>query len=688
MKSGHVDSLINKVVIYGGSGTGKSSFIDLMVGNLPAEFRESTPLAARPVSVFQIDTNNDQWKKLSPHERKAVLVQAIMSLNSGQSAAEEEQSHDGNISGDEQNPMDCIIRKSPERGHSPPPLQDTEPGTTAPQDPPSPSSPDDSSQDDPKRTKFLRSMSSFDDMVKLVDRCSKTGEAITTYRKILFIDSGGQPQFHEMLPAFLRHMNLYVFVLKLSEELSAKPSVVYYKGGEIVGTPYESAQSNEQLLRHCLRTLHTHRVSPDSNESPSIMIVGTHRDKEGECTAETRADKNQKLASLLLPAFKDEVVYSDLQNDEFIFALNTKSPDAQDRAIAKTIQYQVVTVCVPPIVKVPVRYYCLEIILEEAREKWRTGVLSIDQCLEAANGLHFDKHSLVKALQFLDKMSVIFYFPEVLEGVVFIDPQVLLDKATEPVEKIYSLRTGNGAVGGGEWQEFRDHARFSLKFLEDAAFQKHYVPDLFTQYELIKLFKRLLIVADFSDEQYFMPALLQVLEEEEVCKHRVPSDSDVAALALDFPVGGPRRGIFCTLVSFLVSQNNQHPRPWKITLLPNSNTPACLYRNCIQFSIPRCPGMLQLIDAFTHFEVHVSAANLCTFARRAVFAGFKMATHTLSYKVCTMKQAILCPCQMESTHVAIMGDGNSWICKKDETKYGKLTARYLVWKEKRKSCIG
>jgi hypothetical protein len=38
MKDGYIHSLINKIVMYGASGTGKSSFMDLVTGNPPACF--------------------------------------------------------------------------------------------------------------------------------------------------------------------------------------------------------------------------------------------------------------------------------------------------------------------------------------------------------------------------------------------------------------------------------------------------------------------------------------------------------------------------------------------------------------------------------------------------------------------------------------------------------------------------
>ena len=689
MKEGFIEALINKIVIYGAAGTGKSSFMDLVVGNPPADIRRSTPLAARPVSVFQIDAANKKWVKLSSRERKEIMGYAILSMRSVQDEQGGDTSSDEDAeSGDEE---------SISSDHPPPtnPVK-TEAHTTE-ADPtlhPTPSSPTarttrpGGSQTDEKA--LLKSISSCEDLVVLVEQCSRTGQAITSYRKILFVDSGGQPQFHEMLPAFLRRMNLYVFVFKLSEELASKPVVEYYDSrGEAVGTPYESAHTNEQLLQHCLRTLHTHRATSESEgKSSKIMIVGTHRDKEGECTTETRKEKNEKLASLLLPAFKDQVLYSNLDEKEFVFAVNARDPQLDDKALVEKIQHLILTDCSPEPVRVPLRYFCLEIILEEVSQSLGRGVLSIEECQEAAAELHFDNHTLDAALQFLDEISVVFYFPEVLGGVLFANPQVLLDKATELVEKIYCLRKATGGsecVVSAKWQAFKEHALFTVEFLGQEEFNKHYIPGLFTPVELVKLFRRLLIIAEFSKKQYFMPALLEVLGEEEVGQYRVAQDSPAAALALDFPLGGPRLGTYCTLVCYLVSHNNQHPCPWVIDLLPDSNTPTCLYRNCVQFSVPGFPGCVTLIDTFTHFEVHVSTAmelstELCSVVRQAIFAGVRKATHTLGYNNCTPSVAVLCPCGVGSLHVATVGKG-LWICKKNNKHCGKLSSSQQVWEE-------
>lgn len=81
MKIGYVESEIGKILVYGACGTGKSSFMDLMVGNAPKLERQSTPVTQRPVVVFQLDnTGKKKWTKLNAKERKELLAKVLMSL--------------------------------------------------------------------------------------------------------------------------------------------------------------------------------------------------------------------------------------------------------------------------------------------------------------------------------------------------------------------------------------------------------------------------------------------------------------------------------------------------------------------------------------------------------------------------------------------------------------------------------
>jgi len=122
-------------------------------------------------------------------------------------------------------------------------------------------------------------------------------------------DSGGQPQFHEILPVFLRRTSAYVFVLKLSERLDNYPLVEYYdESGRLVGASYHAAQTNQNILKHCIRTMKSYRCVKGGGNPTKVIIIGTFKDREHECS-ERREVKNQKLAKMLLSAFLGEVVY-------------------------------------------------------------------------------------------------------------------------------------------------------------------------------------------------------------------------------------------------------------------------------------------------------------------------------------------------------------------------------------------
>ena len=686
MKNGHVKSQINKIVLYGPGGAGKSSFLEMITNNSPPEVRVSTPMAARPVQLFQIDTTSKEWVKLSPTERKGILARAAMGAKRQlvDVTMYQTDSEDVNVTGyqidseddsDEEAEIQVGTSSATEQLSS---TQDTRPQIHPSTTKPTPFTPaGEVSQPDGEST--LHSISTKGDLAELMDSLSTSGKTVTSVHKLQIIDSGGQPQFHEILPKFLRRMTLYIFVLKLSEDLTTKPMVEYFNQSGRIGTPYQSFHTNEQLIEHCLRTVHTHRSNTKSDrECSRIMVVGTHLDEESKCTTETREEKNKKLEKLLLPMFKNEVMY---YGDKFIFPVNAKNPSDHENSMVKLIQHDILTKCSPEPIDVPLQYYGLELLLEESGR----GVLSKEECLQAALDLHFDEHTLDAALQFLDEMSVVFYFPEILPDVVFTNPQVLLDKVTELVEETYYLKKGGSLVISGDMQEFRDHGRFTLKFLCEDKFKKHYVPGLFTPKELVKLFKKLLIIAEFSSTEFFMPALLPVLDDDKISQYRVSEDSPAVAFALDFPLGAPRLGTYCTLSCFLVSHDNQFPCPWKINLLPYSNTPVLLYRNCIQFSVPGYPGSVTLIDTFKHFEVHVITAKeeyfeLCTYVRQAILTGIKKAAVTLGYNNATPSPALLCSCGVGDPHVARFGKKN-WICSLNPRNFETLKSHHLMWQD-------
>ena len=162
---------------------------------------------------------------------------------------------------------------------------------------------------------------------------------------IQFIDSGGQLQYHDILPLFIQNPGVAVFVLNLSEELSHHPTIEYYgPDGKPLSRSHQSSFSHEQILQHCLKATH----SQDALK-PLIIIVGTHRDVAGRCS-ESIKEKNQKLKALLDAGCFCVLFNGEILN-EAVFAVDGKAPQDEDRRIAKVLRQKIISVC-PQTIKI------------------------------------------------------------------------------------------------------------------------------------------------------------------------------------------------------------------------------------------------------------------------------------------------------------------------------------------------
>ena len=700
MKHGHIKSYNTTALFVGAAGSGKTCSKHVIMNEEPPEVRISTPLAERPVKVMKILTvEGVQWHQLSPADQKEILAN-IMALiptegeSSDQASLTTEASAQASPARSSLKArLKALLRLRHGRSHSGWSLKRTKHAAPSklqvnvaslPKRDLASGSSGDKPTDTASVEALLESAATETEFASLIERSSGT-EAHLEVNLVHITDSGGQPQFHEILPVFLRRASIYIFVTKLSESLDEKPIVMYFdSNGNLLSKPFPASHTNMQILQHCIRTLQSHR-SQRGGKAPYIMIIGTHQDLEHLCS-ETREAKNHRLAEVLLPEFQDEVIYFNLANMELIFPLNAKSPGMDEWKIAEEIRKIIMLKCATEPDDVPLRWYCLELKLQEIAQALGRDVMSKEECFTVALTLHFDRESFEAAVEYLNELNIIFHYPDILPDVIFTDPQVLLDKVTELVKLSYELKA-EGAdseikARGGEYQKFQDRALVTSEFLQ--SFDRHYVSNLFTPSELVKLFRALLIFADFSDTEYFMPCLLKILSSEEIAKHRLDSSAATVPLILHFPHGGPLLGMFCCLVVYILSTSNCFPSPWKLDV-DYLGIPTCLHRNCVRFTIPHYPGTITLIDSFVFFEVHISTSDrfcqqTCRAVREAMFAGLKIAASNLGYSNSQPELAFPCLCLRGNLHPAIVSaDESCWICTQDSKIYKDLDEKQQMW---------
>ena len=664
MKHGHIQLWLCKLLFYGAAGSGKTSVKEMILGNPPPVYRTSTPLAMRPTTVYRINLDGKEWTKITTLEEHRVFFAQALLQSAPNQARRLLATRPKAASPSSNQPISTVAvsqiqftdQASPDQGK--PPLDYQSPSVSL-----EPASLDHGESDkdsDSEVDDILQSISTDRELVKLMDRLSTTEDPgpVAFFRLLQMIDAGGQLQFHEILPIFLRRLSFYVFVFRLIDDLSTRPVVEYYSDAKAIGAPFTSFQTIEQLLQYCARTMHSQRASSGSEgECPRILVIGTHIDKV-KCFKDSKYDKkNSQILHLLQPMLGKQIMYYDASTRKVIFTVNAKTPGCKDWDVIDQVQDVLLGETSIPPADIPSRWFALEILLEEMSQALNQGVLSRQDYFTAAiNKLHFqqDTAEFDAAIHYLDELSVLFYYPRILPDVIFADPQVILDKVTELVIASFERKSKGHS---DSWRKFYEFAVVTVDFLTQSEFSKRYVPGLFEVHDLINLFKKLLIFAHFSTTELFVPALLQDLDKRNVIKIRksARSSADTPSLA----------------IVWLVSLEENSPAPWSI-LTNQFGTSTCLHRNCVQFKLYESPAEVTLIDTYTHFEVHVDvpvkfSSDLCKKSfptiRKTIFKGLTKATFNLHYDNSSPSSALVCPCGRGDSHVATANvELGYWTC--------------------------
>ena len=439
----------------GVAGAGKTHTKHLILEKPPPQIRRSTPLAVRPVRAIRITTTGEDWEEINDEDVDEMVADAIVA---GVPLGKRAHSH-GSFGG-------FLVRKlkSPFKHFSH--LHSATAATPKPSQE-SPSTISDSTSTVESRLAIEQAWrGEFAQIVSLLSKSSGS-KYLLEVDWIYLIDSGGQRKFYETLPAFLNHPSLNVFVLRLCERLSERPSIEYYaQSGQRVGKPHLSYFTNEELLMRCAQTIQSQHSSPEAPDS-KLVIVGTHRDLEEECP-ETREEKNGKLLSMLSPAFDQSLVFHGQQLNEVIFPVNAKVPEPEDLAVAKELRAEILRATSHmPRRKTPVSWFILEQMIHRIARVLNRPVLSRDECMQIARYLHLSEEAFDAALEHLASLNVLHYYPQILPNVIFTDPQVLLEKFTELVEFHYQLQANPDSqrATSGKLRSFRDEARVVVGLL-------------------------------------------------------------------------------------------------------------------------------------------------------------------------------------------------------------------------------
>ena len=669
MTHGYVEARDIKALIFGAAGTGKTHTIALLMDEEPSAIRRSTPCATRPVRVDKLEKEGGKWVRVTHDQLSQTIADTSTMLPQNPSTARKATSSTPSSA-------HTPVGTSESKTASKPKTASTENATAA--------------STTREKVSSVSTSSAEDELLRRIEMSPYGRRAKKAFKRdrITLIDTGGQPQFHEVLPMFMGETSASMFTIKLDDSLDDHPLIEFYDdSGHLVGS-CRSPFTNQQILMMCMRVIQSQASQSQEGLCPTPIFVGTHKDLEQQCESETREDKNRKIHDMLPPAVQDNAIYCGEKMKELIFAVNAKTPGPHEQKIAAELRRVIVERSRVKPKRIPLRWHALELALQKLMLELGRGVLSKAEGLAVARRFHFTNESFEEALKYLDNLSILFYYKDVLPNVIFCDPQVLLDKVTELVEHSYRLQTAacQDVATEGKLRKFRDQGIITLEFLSKKEFGRHYVQDLFSPGELLRLFKKLLIVSPITEDEFLMPCLLRVTQEPTPF---APSSS-VPPLLFYFP-HSPLLGVFCALVAYLLSLAE-----WKLLFDASSRSPVKVDRNTVQFEVPGgLPGVITLSDSFlTYFQVSIQLPEKAPRAlysavfpqiRETIIAGIRKASSALHYNNSVPKDAFLClehGTSVSATPHASIVDRTLTLmtCTLNPAKFcSTLTEEHLVW---------
>ena len=543
----------------------------------------------------------------------------------------------------------------------------------------------------PKKQK-KKALCGFDrELQRRMQALPKASETLNDKDILDMKDSGGQTAFHEVLPLFVKNTTVGILIIKLNESFDIHPLVEYFSNGDLVGEAFKSHLTHLQTVGQCLRVIYS---TCDKNTRPRILFIGTHKDVEHKCKPkEDRKEKNRKLLKIIPPAMKDNIIYCDDSLEELIFAVNVKTPGDEDRAIIDQVrEVMIKELRKIPQKELPLRYFALENAFVRLAKQHGKPVLSKEQCFQEATAFHFTRDSFEDALRYLHSLNLIFYYEEILPGIVFIDAQTLLDKITELVEyslRLRSKKTRKGPVSDATTlEEFKAYGFVTLEFLSE--FKTHYVPNLFTANEFVLLLKFLRLLAEVGNRKFLVPCLLKVTEIGLLSPRlAIPT---IPVLLYYFGPDGAKLGVFCCLISSLITEAK-----WELTT--ENNRPVQVSRNQVQFKLPGGdPGAITITDSFrSYFHVSIDfpkgmetdemqqiCEKYCPIVQETILAGIRKAALKLNYENSIPNIAFPCSNHPDTDlHPATLSSFELLTCTTHpSTVFCKITEHHKLWLSK------
>ena len=541
------------------------------------------------------------------------------------------------------------------------------------------------------------------------------------WNMINLLDTGGQPEFVNLLPAVSSSISLTFVVLNMEGGIKALDEpvlVVHSEHGKQSFEPYHLGLTNLDLVKLLMAS------SKNSGLRTSLPIQPSHKGVESDntyhCYVGTHADKvkateiqeiESKLESVALELKCRKCLWE--QNESILFTVDntTAGEDSDDdsddswddsqlamddtlrRCIedpnAKEVRNRIQKLVEKrDVYDVPIPWFILLLEIQRlCTERKVSFILYGEVCYICTQGnLCRDNSEVQSALLFFHIMGILFYYHEVpgMCKYVIVDHQWLFNKLTSLV-KVSFPRSGfdQEAIS-----QLKNEGLFTKSLIHQIQLGKDVDTECF-----IALLIHLKIIAPVDQEKYFMPCVLPRYSFQQSSHNILDQYGHLQyeQLCVQFSHCPLPQGFFCCL-AVQVLQNL--PKNWQLPLhstMQKHHT----YNNLISFHTSDTGHSVSFIDRIGYLEVQIRHVKQLSPVHYKIWGilgdALEIVCSCLQYDSNSLQFGFLCSCSdTNANHLAILPKQLDTLPQWIQCYYNKmeLTASHLVWLQVRlRDCV-
>ena len=337
---------------------------------------------------------------------------------------------------------------------------------------------------------------------------------LKNYTLVHFVDIGGQPEFHEILPLLLHGLALNFIFFDMTQNLDSPYKVVYRDGDSGSSSiQYTSEFTIREVIQRALHSISSLQSNMNFSK-PAAILVGTHHDK---CSEEDVLTVEQSVHDTFANFIEDSVlcpVSNPGEKKRYIHPVNNVSEDSSD---IKSLR-ELITTTVHNRFKsepVPISTMLLHLILRMKFDP-TPGWCSLEKCIEIAERCGISREDLTKEggiLQYLhDRFGTILYYRGLKIGQrVIVNPNIIMRPPVELFVTAFGTKTSEQATA----ERIRDTGEIPHRLMKKvcSSSKDQSTANEIPTDEIVELLKSRYILyentqSDSGENFYFLPCLL------------------------------------------------------------------------------------------------------------------------------------------------------------------------------------